>query len=578
MRLSDYSFGRSIAAPSNKLGLSGLHYRHWLARQSSKDLNWLRYILGIHDGIMGQGSSKLIHPLSVFTIVKHVLSSLLTVYSFIETPVIIAFYWNQDACFKPKTAEMGLALETSFIIEIILQFFTGYYDASGLYSDSIPAIAKMVCRWGDGVWLLRSFQYLRQGFLFDLVTSAPITWVEYFAVYNKCNSQFVDNSYIYAKVPLKLIRPLRLVKVLRLFRIAKVLALVHLYNCGFWLVKVVFDEHLDEFLLAHGLSPDPPAGEVISAQQVVERYVLSGYFINNLFTTVGFGDIAGTNTAERLFCIFTMWSGTMVFAVVVSETSDIVAKFNEQVHARKQRLQRAGSLTAEQEIRHFLQQNKEILDWSLFRCVREKALKCPADPHLKALVRPERVLPAPIQQKLSLELDQGLIGSLPFFELIQDIEVKEKLISMIGMQIPPRLAAAGQQVEMDENSSAQNLLALLDQDVTGLAAAEEETSNNQHQELEATLGFLGKSATLPSRPLHHSTTFSRSDDTELLAARPSLHNTIFKRTISADRRRRQPSDIQVAESREWRDKIESTLEELASDVRSIASILTCLAV
>ena len=72
---------------------------------------------------------------------------------------------------------MDLALETSFILEIILQFFTGYYDASGLYSDSMPAIAKTVCGWVGVDWLLRSFQYLKQGFLFDLVTSAPITWV-----------------------------------------------------------------------------------------------------------------------------------------------------------------------------------------------------------------------------------------------------------------------------------------------------------------------------------------------------------------------------------------------------------------
>eukprot|EP00960_Hanusia_phi_P013421 393412-Hanusia_phi.AAC.1 len=71
MRLSDYSFGQSITAASNKLGLSGLHYRHWLSRQSSKgfcnrsvafltqtvkDLNRLRYIFGIHDGFVGLGS------------------------------------------------------------------------------------------------------------------------------------------------------------------------------------------------------------------------------------------------------------------------------------------------------------------------------------------------------------------------------------------------------------------------------------------------------------------------------------------------------------------------------------------
>jgi hypothetical protein len=46
--------------------------------------------------------------------------------------------------------------------------------------------------------------------------------------------------------------------------------------------------------------------------------MLAGYFVNTVFTTVGFGDVHGTNSAERLFIIVAMWTGALVFSTTIS--------------------------------------------------------------------------------------------------------------------------------------------------------------------------------------------------------------------------------------------------------------------
>ena len=53
----------------------------------------------------------------------------------------------------------------------------------------------------------------------------------------------------------------------------------------------------------------------------MNKYVLATYFINTIFSTVGFGDIAPRNVAERLYSIFCMYCGTLVFGTLLSEVA-----------------------------------------------------------------------------------------------------------------------------------------------------------------------------------------------------------------------------------------------------------------
>ena len=50
-------------------------------------------------------------------------------------------------------------------------------------------------------------------------------------------------------------------------------------------------------------------------------YIASFYFVVTTITTVGFGDISGFNTYERLFCCFLMLIGVLAFSYSTSSLS-----------------------------------------------------------------------------------------------------------------------------------------------------------------------------------------------------------------------------------------------------------------
>lgn len=41
------------------------------------------------------------------------------------------------------------------------------------------------------------------------------------------------------------------------------------------------------------------------------KYLLAIYFVNTIYTTVGFGDITAENSSERILLIFAMYAGTV---------------------------------------------------------------------------------------------------------------------------------------------------------------------------------------------------------------------------------------------------------------------------
>ncbi len=203
-------------------------------------------------------------------------------------------------------------------------------------------------------------KYVQSGQLcFELITSAPITWVEWILVFRPgCDSD--SGAFSLIKAPLRLLRPLRLLKVAKMLRIFKRLqkkkigfhhrlklwqqkllgvallfcGIIHVFNCIFWLIKEMSttDEEMLDFLIQHNIMSensepgDPDWFKTSEATFLIQRYVLSGYFINTVMTTVGFGDIAGTSVPERLFLIVAMWVGLLLFSLIVSEVEGMVSR------------------------------------------------------------------------------------------------------------------------------------------------------------------------------------------------------------------------------------------------------------
>ncbi|KAJ1480553.1 hypothetical protein T484DRAFT_1810330 [Baffinella frigidus] len=198
----------------------------------------------------------------------------------------------------------------------------------------------------------------------------------------------------------------------------------------------------------------------VDRDDVISQYILAGYFINTIFTTVGFGDVYGRNTAERCFIILVEWTGAIsfatvvseiqdmvhksnrrnnvewaiCFATVVSEIQDMVHKFNRRAHGRKERMQYVRGFLSMQYVRGFLASyhcsdalRREILEWVHFSFMVQ---------HDKAdQMGVLESLPLDLQERLALHLNKGMIGEIP---LLANIKAQGRFRSPEGDSIIPK--------------------------------------------------------------------------------------------------------------------------------------------
>mmetsp|Transcript_30422 Transcript_30422/g.80896 ORF Transcript_30422/g.80896 Transcript_30422/m.80896 type:complete len:577 (-) Transcript_30422:1098-2828(-) len=301
--------------------------------------SWLQYIFQMQEEDVRQGieGNRIIHPGSPFMFVLLVTSALVLLYTAAVIPVQ-QFMWDyDDPCHKFPTLEFDVAVDCFFIIEVLLQFFVGYYDeGTGAYVDSLPKVAVY--------YLSSPFR-----FWFDAVTSIPFSWID-LKYYRDCEAGYVEHASADTKTIrlLKIFRFIRLARFARMlkfviiihdyvviyvgamaFKIARLLVvasmLVHLYACIFWRLKLDYSSEQDraDFLDAKGVDPEDLAG----------TYLVCFYFVWTVMVTVGFGDIYANNMHEAIFCIFLFLTGGTIFAMLVAQINEIVSSLQESSKA-----------------------------------------------------------------------------------------------------------------------------------------------------------------------------------------------------------------------------------------------------
>jgi len=241
-------------------------------------------------------------------------------------------------------------------------------------------------------WVFVAKNYLSGSFAFDVSTSIPVSYIELMA--NAACSQLEGGA-----APSQELRFVRALKPLRWFKLARVMKLnksgdvlaiisdylmlspkrqrsitvllsifgaIHLGACGAFLIKVLFaadETEVTSFLISQSPDANNPI-DLGTAEGKVEAYILCAYFIMTVFSTVGFGDISGSNTGERAMLIFLMLWGVLTFGNIMAELAEINHASNSTELEKLAKVQHAVDFMCDFDVPNDVQM--QVLQWTRF--------------------------------------------------------------------------------------------------------------------------------------------------------------------------------------------------------------------
>lgn len=64
-------------------------------------------------------------------------------------------------------------------------------------------------------------------------------------------------------------------------------------------------------------------------------YATAWYYVTTSITTIGYGDISGVTAAEKLFIIYLLFSGILIFTIIQQRTRSFVLEPNMRQMSKK---------------------------------------------------------------------------------------------------------------------------------------------------------------------------------------------------------------------------------------------------
>ena len=242
-----------------------------------------------------------------------IVTTMLLLLVFFITPYWIAFTDDEEM----PWLIIDSIIDFLFLIDIIVNFFSAYYNNKYILIDKWSAIA---CN------------YLKGWFFIDLVSIIPFNLFSGGQNYGKL-VWLTKLNWLYKLVKLK--RLLWMMKGIRdwnkmlwyfnkVFKISVAaerlfffcfisLLLMHICTC-FWILLSNVEDSPDNWTWRMNLQD---ASEL-------ELYVASFYFVVTTIATVGYGDITPKTISERIFCIIIMLLGVTGFSFATGSLSSLM--------------------------------------------------------------------------------------------------------------------------------------------------------------------------------------------------------------------------------------------------------------
>jgi hypothetical protein len=244
----------------------------------------------------------LIYPDSIFKKLWNVIIYLLLLYTAMILPFTICFLDESN----PGLDSVELMIDILFALDIIINFFSAYYNEVGIIMDSWPKIIST---------------YLRSWFIIDIIGSFPVQLL-------LGNNTDVSTIRIY-----KISRLLRMIKMVRVLKYTKILNTIFLkLKINLSLGKIISIFFMI-FLTVHIVSclwyytirlhPNDSNNWVFKSGLQDESkfliYITAMYFTFFTIFTVGYGDIHTYNDLERGLTILWLVLGAGFYSYTIGK-------------------------------------------------------------------------------------------------------------------------------------------------------------------------------------------------------------------------------------------------------------------
>ena len=213
------------------------------------------------------------------------------------------------------------------MIDVCMNCFIAYRNKEGQVVQSQCKIIK---------------HYLGGWFLIDVTAAVPVDWIT--AALQPDESRPSGGKF------LRLLRTLRFIKLGRILRVGKLGAVAdlieqelvgssmrllgfaimkiilflfyvaHVAGCFWYLVGVSFEEHYGQSWLTEKM-PQYKFDEWMAKNT---KYMWSWHFAMATMTTVGYGDVSPTNTAELAYTLCLLWVSLIVFSASIGILMNLI--------------------------------------------------------------------------------------------------------------------------------------------------------------------------------------------------------------------------------------------------------------
>ena len=334
-------------------------------------------------------------PETTFKRVWDTVITIVILYSSLVTPYKLAFSANNG--YDPDDYITDILLG----IDIVINFFSAYTDRE----ENLVKNRKKI-----------ALKYLKTWFIPDLVSVFPFSEV-------LSNNNNVGKLAKMSRLP-KLYKLLKLTKLVRITKMKKNGNLTGLTK--FFFDKLKLNANIEKLiyflltfvLLAHlstciwyfvakleDLNPDSwvvRLGYIDSSNYQI--YILSFYWTLTTVTTVGYGDVSAGTTPERIYNLFIMSFGVLMYSFAIGSLSSIIAALDQKSAEMNQKLEILTSIKKEYNL------NQEIYDK-----VR-KVIKFDLNRNQKDKMQFLMELPNKLRIELSQIMHDKAIQNLNFFK------------------------------------------------------------------------------------------------------------------------------------------------------------------